>query len=800
MKEKGLLTILSSFRHLFEDVVHYPNIILTDMKALPSSTKKIYPCDIIDLRKILSEEMIEGDKYIPLFSINFSNKYLKKYPIFLLLDEKDKKAIQHGGVSFYETPMDIENILLSVIVNEPVDKEVEERVRRIIADSGISVECISHNSIPGLSSQNPRLSRTAQVKDNIKIELTPIEEKIFDFLMKVKNHFGLSTKLRVAGGWVRDKILGLSSDDIDIALENMTGKQFVDYIKQYPDNQAVGKDYTVDQNVEKSKHLETAGINIYGQKIEFVNLRSEIYTETRIPEMKMGDVESDAKRRDLTINALFYNLETGRVEDYVGGLNDLKNKVLRTPLDPVETFKEDPLRALRALRFKSKFGGFALDKELVEALKNPEVQQAYKSKVSTERAGPEIMKMMMGENPVDALRVLFETDLYKSVFDIPEMEEVVPEGIKMDQKSSHHKYNLMNHTLEVIKNMDNIMRQNNESDKMRGLMNLAATFHDFGKMKSDIQVPHKNYPQYMSYIHHEDASARMADDILKSIGVGKDDRDIVNQVVKLHMKPHLSDEMSSRGKGRFLRKSRLPGKEEEHKDLWKYIFYHARADEMSTIPENFDTEKSQQRFDNFENYVNSPRGSVQQSIISGHDIMAIIPEIKPNTGFIKEIQERIQEMQDSGEIDVGFIALPEGPEKVQAMEFTKQQALSVVQEMKPELLNKYRGPKMASNWYKKVISQVLPSSPYLDPDGTITEYLDKGEVKGPKMCKPPFEVGMKIRDRRKGAAFPQEYGVVLEVDDKQMKIEWIDSKNKKNKEQIYNLDDTISLHSLIAKV
>lgn len=791
---KKFLSILSSFQHLFEDVSYYPNVVLTDLRSLSSSNKKIYPCNIIDLRKILTEEMIDRDKYVPLFSIKFSDKYLRKYPIFLFIDTKNigVKKVDYDGATFYKSPLDIQNVLLSIIVNEPVDNIVADRIRKIIEESEVSTECISSNSIPGLSSMNPKLAKIAQGEPNIN--LNGIESKIFDFLNNVKNYFNLNTELRVAGGWVRDKLLGSPSDDIDIALEGMTGKQFVEYIKKYPKQKNVGKNYTVDMNAEKSKHLETAGIDIFGQKIEFVNLRSETYTTSRIPEMKMGDAVSDASRRDLTVNALFYNIGTKQVEDYVGGLSDLRDGVLRTPLDPVQTFEDDPLRILRSLRFASRFGDFELAPEIIEAMRNPQVQEAYKNKVSTERAGPEIMKLMVGENPIPSLRILFETDLYKSVFNIPEMEEIVSDGIQMDQKSSHHKYNLMNHTLNVVKNMNNIMKEKNESDQMRGLMNVAALFHDFGKMKPDIQSPSATDPNYMSYIHHEDASARMADDILKSIGVGKDDREIVNQVVKLHMIPHIYDKMSPKGKGRFLRKSRLPGKEEEHKDLWKYIFYHAQADEMSTIPEEFDIEKNQRRFNEFSEYVNSPKGSVQSSIVNGHDIMMMIPELKPTSGFIREVQERLQGMQDEGSLDMSFLTFPEGEEKEQLKQITIEKAKSKIMEMKPEIVNKYQENKMAKNWYKKV-AQDLSSS---DPEGSIDEFKDHEVVHGPKKCESPYRRGMKVRDRRRGVAFPQEYGIIRHVGDDKMKIEWMSSKGKK--EQVYDLSDTVALSFLISEV
>ena len=126
-------------------------------------------------------------------------------------------------------------------------------------------------------------------------------------------------------------------------------------------------------NPDQSKHLETATTRVMGTWVDFVNLRQETYADTRIPEMSIGTPLQDAERRDLTINALFYNINTRSIEDLTGsGLNDLARGVIRTPLDPLVTLKDDPLRALRAVRFSTRFG-FTIHDGLMRALSTTDV-------------------------------------------------------------------------------------------------------------------------------------------------------------------------------------------------------------------------------------------------------------------------------------------------------------------------------------------------------------------------------------------------------------------------------------------
>ncbi|XP_057860451.2 tRNA nucleotidyltransferase cca2 isoform X1 [Cryptomeria japonica] len=273
--------------------------------------------------------------------------------------------------------------------------------------------------------------RNMAVQLRESVELTEVEEKIFERLRKVLLHFNLPTQLRVAGGWVRDKLLGKDSSDIDIALDDMLGREFCDKVNEYLANagektQGVG---VIQCNPDQSKHLETARMRIYDMWIDFVNLRSETYVEhSRIPHMKFGTAKEDAYRRDLTINSLFYNINTGSVEDLTGrGISDLKAGVIATPLPPKDTFLDDPLRVLRAIRFGARFE-FKLDDDLKKAVVDKDVRAALATKISPERIGHEIDLMVSGNQPVKAIGQIEELQLFWTVFCLPQnLEAKLPQ-------------------------------------------------------------------------------------------------------------------------------------------------------------------------------------------------------------------------------------------------------------------------------------------------------------------------------------------------------------------------------------
>jgi len=258
-----------------------------------------------------------------------------------------------------------------------------------------------------------------------RLQLTGIESTLRTLLLDVASYIKphAPSELRFTGGWVRDKLLGVGSHDIDVAINDMTGYQFglkmKEYLEQPGNSEKYGLDgvattdesskakgktvvvaglHKIEANPEKSKHLETVTTKIFGLDIDLVNLRKETYTEdSRNPQMEFGTPEEDALRRDATINAMFYNLQTETVEDLTShGHDDMRNKVIRTPLEPYQTFKDDPLRVLRLIRFASRLD-YTIDESAKKAMADQNIKEALKAKISRERVGVEFEKMLRGK-------------------------------------------------------------------------------------------------------------------------------------------------------------------------------------------------------------------------------------------------------------------------------------------------------------------------------------------------------------------------------------------------------------------
>lgn len=176
-------------------------------------------------------------------------------------------------------------------------------------------------------------------------------------------------------------------------------------------------------NPDQSKHLETATMKVCGLEVDFCHLRSqEVYQDhSRIPIVEIGTALDDAQRRDFTLNALFYNLHTQQVEDWLQrGYDDLRNGLLVTPLNPLQTFHDDPLRVLRAIRFAVRYH-LQLDPALENAAQHIDIHRALHVKVSRERVGKELEGMLSGKGarPVEALQLISHLKLAGSVFCLP---------------------------------------------------------------------------------------------------------------------------------------------------------------------------------------------------------------------------------------------------------------------------------------------------------------------------------------------------------------------------------------------
>lgn len=280
----------------------------------------------------------------------------------------------------------------------------------------------------------------------VRITLLPAEEVLRELLLDCRDDILSQSPdarphldMYIVGGWVRDRLLGLASSDIDIALSSMTGIQFsralnpfaAAHRSRYQQRGGGGGELGVDraaakparfsevpQNPAMSKKLDTAVGRAFGLDVDLVNLRREVYDDedSRKPSMTFGTAAEDAFRRDATINALFVSLETLEVLDFTGrGLQDLHDKVMRTPLAPRQTFLDDPLRVLRLIRIGSKLG-FSIDGEALAWMKQEEVRDALDRKVKRERLSVETVKMLENADPQSPLRVIFETNLYATIF------------------------------------------------------------------------------------------------------------------------------------------------------------------------------------------------------------------------------------------------------------------------------------------------------------------------------------------------------------------------------------------------
>lgn len=221
--------------------------------------------------------------------------------------------------------------------------------------------------------------------------------------------------------------MGLDSDDMDITIDKKMGCDFADLFNKYLKEKGYPVSHigVVSANPDQSKHLQTAIVDVLGMKIDFVNMRSEQYTNhSRIPTgINFGTPDEDSHRRDATINSMYFNVHTGLVEDWTRlGIRDLHDKLIRTPLSAYDIFTDDPLRILRCIRFAARFN-FTLDDEIEQAIRYPGILDALANKVSRERIGIELYKMLTCradiDAPIRAIRYLHSLSLMPIIYRLP---------------------------------------------------------------------------------------------------------------------------------------------------------------------------------------------------------------------------------------------------------------------------------------------------------------------------------------------------------------------------------------------
>ena len=277
----------------------------------------------------------------------------------------------------------------------------------------------------------------------------------------------------VIGGFVRDYILDRGEHkDIDIVAVGSgieLAQKVSDLLPHHP-------------KVQVFKNYGTAMLRAYGMEIEFVGARKESYSEeSRNPEVERGSLEDDQNRRDFTINALALSLNEenfGDLLDPFNGLEDLKEKIIRTPLDPDVTYSDDPLRMLRAIRFASQLH-FRIEKKSLQAISKNKNRIRI---ISKERVIEELNKIILSEKPSEGFTLLHNTGLLKII--LPELTAL--EGID-EIEGQRHKDNFW-HTLEVV---DNISASTDDL-----WLRWAALLHDIGK------APTKRFDDKIGWTFH----------------------------------------------------------------------------------------------------------------------------------------------------------------------------------------------------------------------------------------------------------------------------------------------------------
>lgn len=350
----------------------------------------------------------------------------------------------------------------------------------------------------------------------------PLRFKIFGIVARQAAISGI--RAFVIGGYVRDFFLGRPCTDIDIVAEG-SGIELADAVAQ-----ELGLKTTV------FKNFGTAMLRYRGLEVEFVGARKESYRlDSRKPVVEDGSIEDDQKRRDFTINAMAFSLQQndyGNVIDPFNGMQDLQDRIIRTPLDPDVTYSDDPLRMIRAIRFATQLG-FAIEKNSFESIKRNAARIRI---VSQERITDELQKIMATEKPSIGFVLLERSGLLKIIF--PQLDHL--KGVET-MEGKGHKENF-SHTLKVL---DNVAAQSNNI-----WLRWAALLHDIGKPASKQYQPQAGW----TFHGHEFLGSKMILPIFRQLKLPlTEEMRYVRKMVMLHLRPiALVNEVSDSGVRRLL--------------------------------------------------------------------------------------------------------------------------------------------------------------------------------------------------------------------------------------------------------
>lgn len=321
----------------------------------------------------------------------------------------------------------------------------------------------------------------------------------------------LNVEAYVIGGFVRDIFLERPSKDIDVVTVGK-GIELAELVYR-----AIGEDKA---HLSVFKNFGTAQVKTGDLEIEFVGARKESYDRhSRKPIVEDGSLEDDQNRRDFTMNALAIGLNRnnfGKLIDPFGGLDDMRQKLIRTPLDPEITYSDDPLRMMRAIRFASQLG-FTIESTSLDAITKTRDRIGI---ISKERIADELNKIILSPVPSVGFKLLSDTGLLPLIF--PDMMKL--HGVETVNGKTH-KDNFY-HTLEVL---DNVAK--NSSDLW---LRWAAILHDIAKPATKRFEPEHGW----TFHGHEVKGAKMVPKIFEHLRLPLNDRmKYVQKLVLLHLRP-----------------------------------------------------------------------------------------------------------------------------------------------------------------------------------------------------------------------------------------------------------------------
>ena len=340
------------------------------------------------------------------------------------------------------------------------------------------------------------------------IKCTEKELFILKKIAHAAEELGVETYL--IGGFVRDKIIDRKTKDADIVCLG--------------DGIALAKNVAKRFNPEPKfsyfKNFGTAHIRVNDFDLEFVGARKESYQyHSRKPAVSPGNLKDDQDRRDFTINALAISLnekDFGKLIDPFDGVNDIKKGIIRTPLDPLQTFSDDPLRMMRAIRFSSQLG-FTIEQKTFQAIKDDADRISI---VSQERITDELIKIIDSPIPSIGFDLLYQSGLLHIIF--PQMVDLAGAEYK---DGMGHKDNFY-HTLKVL---DNISEKTDDT-----WLRWSAVLHDIAKpVTKKFEEGHG-----WTFHGHEVVGGRMVSKIFTKLKLPLNEKmRFVRKMVELHLRP-----------------------------------------------------------------------------------------------------------------------------------------------------------------------------------------------------------------------------------------------------------------------